>query len=389
MAQSSLSGTAQKKTLKSGDVSWIQYWYDARGKRHNCSADTKRKAVDAANKKLKELNQDAMSDETRFEEFATTFLKKSAIGREGRRAMDPDTTHSYEHYLKTYVNPFLGNKLLTRITTSTMREFMEHLIANTKTRTTASKIFTVTKTILRYAVTLELISVVPGDTLKITKDWHAAEQHKIDRIPTEAEMRKIEAAALACYHSNNGAVKKAYRRYFPLFMILRTTGVRISEALGLQWGDFNAAMDRVTIKRRVSIPAEYKDEEDRIARPKTKNGVRTIPISSAVQEVLRVWKSECQHEWLFSVANGNPMNYSNVRNKFWVPLLERAGVELYGLHSLRHYYASLLIAAGRYKVLTHLLGHHSAAFTMDTYGHLLRGSADVMDEIAESVSIGL
>ena len=389
MAQSALSGTAQKKTLKSGDVSWIQYWYDDRGKRHNCSADTKRKAVEAANAKLKELNQDACSDDTRFEEFSTIFMKKSAIGREGRRAMDPDTAHSYEHYLRTYVNPILGNKLLTRITTASMRELMEHLIISTKTRTTANKIFTITKTILRYAVTLELIGVVPGDTLKITKDWHAAEQHKIDRIPSEGEMRLIEAAALASYHSNNGAVKKAYRRFYPLFLILRTTGVRISEALGLQWDDFSETMDRVTIKRRVSIPAKYKEEEDRIARPKTRNGVRTLPISVGVRVVLQAWRAEAKYEWLFPVANGNPMSYSNVRNKFWVPLLERAGVALYGMHSLRHYYASLLIAAGRYKELTHFLGHHSAAFTMDTYGHLLRGNGDIMDEIAESVSRGL
>jgi integrase len=43
-------------------------------------------------------------------------------------------------------------------------------------------------------------------------------------------------------------------------------------------------------------------------------------------------------------------------------------------HDLRHAYASLLLAAGTHpKVASDLLGHHSAAFTMDVYQHVVPG----------------
>jgi len=43
----------------------------------------------------------------------------------------------------------------------------------------------------------------------------------------------------------------------------------------------------------------------------------------------------------------------------------------YGVHKLRHFYASIMITAGTQpKRLQELLGHSTLAMTMDTYGHL-------------------
>lgn len=392
--KSRFSGKPTKRVSKVGTPYWVQYYYDARGIRHSASGETKRKAQDNADAKLRNGNEGKATDGSRFAEFAEYFLLKSASGREGRRAMDFETARSYKHYITTYINPILGNKLLVKITTSDMRDLSDSLLKNTKTRTTAQRIFTITKVILRYAVTLEIINSVPGDTLRIASDWHRIESQRRARIPSETEMRAIEDAAWACYTSENKGTRRSYRRYYPLFLILRTTGMRISEALALKWGDFNSELTRVVVSRRVSIPAAGKEEEERISAPKTRNGIRMIPVSEPVKDVLLDWKTygskqKRPDDWLFAVAKGNPLNYSNVIGKFWQPLLKRANVTHYGIHSLRHYYASLLIKDGKYKELTNLLGHHSSNFTMDTYGHLIRDGGKVLDDIAKNVSAGL
>ena len=50
-------------------------------------------------------------------------------------------------------------------------------------------------------------------------------------------------------------------------------------------------------------------------------------------------------------------------------------------HELRHTAASLAIAAGgNYKVIQSMLGHGSAAMTLDLYGHLF---GDDLDTVAE------
>ncbi len=56
------------------------------------------------------------------------------------------------------------------------------------------------------------------------------------------------------------------------------------------------------------------------------------------------------------------------------PVMEEAGVPWAAFHTLRHTYASLQLACGVNVVqLSRALGHHSAAFTLDTYVHLLEG----------------
>jgi site-specific recombinase XerD len=61
----------------------------------------------------------------------------------------------------------------------------------------------------------------------------------------------------------------------------------------------------------------------------------------------------------------------------WVPARRAAGIadgddDAAGMHQLRHHYASALLAGGvDIKRVQEYLGHHSAAFTLDVYGHLM------------------
>jgi integrase len=54
--------------------------------------------------------------------------------------------------------------------------------------------------------------------------------------------------------------------------------------------------------------------------------------------------------------------------------MEEIGAPRLGFHSLRHTYASLQLASGvNILQLSRALGHHSAAFTLSRYTHLLEG----------------
>lgn len=74
------------------------------------------------------------------------------------------------------------------------------------------------------------------------------------------------------------------------------------------------------------------------------------------------------------------------KNRFntaaWRPALKKAGVPAGredGCHALRHYFASVLLHGGTdIKALSEYLGHHSAAFTLATYCHLMPSAHDRM-----------
>src|SRR3954447_20558684 len=68
------------------------------------------------------------------------------------------------------------------------------------------------------------------------------------------------------------------------------------------------------------------------------------------------------------------MMYGNALRRALKPAAEEAGVPWAGFHALRHTCASLLFAGGRNAVqVQRWLGHHSAAFTLERYVHLLDG----------------
>ena len=75
---------------------------------------------------------------------------------------------------------------------------------------------------------------------------------------------------------------------------------------------------------------------------------------------------------LFTNSHGGLWRRGAFNTSVWKPTLLRAGLPTtYGMHALRHTYASTLIAAGLHaKVIQTRLGHKSITETMDTYGHL-------------------
>jgi integrase len=105
-----------------------------------------------------------------------------------------------------------------------------------------------------------------------------------------------------------------------------------------------------------------------------------------LQEAEAVVAGQAPPERVFSGRTGGPIQEDGFRNNVWAPLLRRATLRYRKPHTLRHTYASMLIEAG--EPLTYVqqqLGHHSPAFTLRVYGHLLprgdRRAVDALDDV--------
>ena len=76
---------------------------------------------------------------------------------------------------------------------------------------------------------------------------------------------------------------------------------------------------------------------------------------------------------IFTTRTGGPLDERNVAQQDFIRVLNAAKLPTaFRLYDLRHTAATLALAAGvQPKVVSEMLGHASAAFTLDVYSHLL------------------
>lgn len=160
-----------------------------------------------------------------------------------------------------------------------------------------------------------------------------------------------------------------------LVMLLGTCGLRIGEALGIEQSDVDRLRRRIRIRRSWSVSSSGRE-----LGPTKGSQARDVPVTASVMAMLpdRIGP-------LFVGVHGDRLDPHWWRAKVFRPAAVAAGLGAMHPHELRHTAASLAIQSGAdVKVVQRLLGHNSAAMTLDLYGHLfdtaLDTVADRMDE---------
>jgi integrase len=96
-----------------------------------------------------------------------------------------------------------------------------------------------------------------------------------------------------------------------------------------------------------------------------------VPLVAELVPIIDRWSAGKEPEaWLFAAPGSGPLRESNwKRSVGWSAARVAAGVPDVRVHDLRHTAASLWLAAGADpKVVQRVLGHATAAMTMDLYG---------------------
>jgi integrase len=168
-------------------------------------------------------------------------------------------------------------------------------------------------------------------------------------------------------------------RVYCLLRLLSATGMRLGEALGLQYEDIDFSVRAIRISRAFS-------EDGTLETPKSGHG-RSVEISESLAKMLVVHEMVRRQEkdqfcwtdmppWLFVTTAGTPVDPANVRRSMQ-RILKEAHLPLHFTpHCLRHTYASILLAEGTpAPYVQEQLGHASIELTVSTYGRWLKKKA--------------
>jgi integrase len=159
-----------------------------------------------------------------------------------------------------------------------------------------------------------------------------------------------------------------------MFELLAATGLRRSELLALEVR--HLALDGAQPFVRVRQRTRWQKGRGQVIGPlKSRHARRDLPIPLDVADRLVSHVAGRGGDALvFPGTAGRPYDPHHLTLRVLGPACSEAGVEWAGFHTFRHTIASRMFAAGRNAVqVQHWLGHHSAAFTLARYVHLLDG----------------
>jgi integrase len=366
MRSSTGVGTPRRKTVKRGQRTY-EYWaceVTENGKRRTLTAKT-RAAVVA-------LRDGIVSKPVALPTSGPSLgaFLESWVGRERARVAH-GTWRQWESHVRCHLVPRLGGIPIRSLTVGQVEDYLDRNDLDARTRNHH-------RSTLRVALAdakrngLVLINVA--------QDARPARVAHKDRSLLSPSQVKLLTDGTAS------------DRLGPLWAVIGTTGLRISEALGLVWDDVD--LDGGLIHVRHTL--HRVDGAWQLHEPKTEKSRRSVPLAPATVTVLKRHKLRQMEERLaagrpgsgglvFTTVSGRPIHPSNA-----VALLhtatDRLGLPRCTVHSLRHSVATELTAKGvPIAIVAAWLGHSSSRITEQVYGHLtgsdLTAGAEVMERM--------
>ena len=291
-----------------------------------------------------------------------------------RSSLRPSTWVNYRNYLDAYVVPVIGDSRLRDLTPMRLNLLYSHLLERGRIKRPGGL---APKTVRNVHVMLHraLSDAVRWDLIPRNVAEDASPPRVARKRPT---IWTPEQLGQFVRHVEED-------RFYALWLLVVTTGFRRGELAGLRRNDIDLQHGRVT----PSAPRVVVDGRAEESETKTRSGERTLALDPTTWDALRdyviYWDKEREllgqdTQLLFVWANGRALHPDTITDLFHKHCAA-AGLPKIRLHDVRHSYATAALKAGiPPKIISERLGHATAAFTMQTYTHVIPG----MDEAAAS-----
>jgi integrase len=387
-----MSVRKRKWTTAKGEAktAWVVDYKDQNGVRALRTFEKKGEAIEfetTMRGEVRDKKHVVRSKSLTVAEAGEEWIKAVKSGRRERGPAEASTLRQYRQHFDDYIKPQLGSVKLSDLSKADVKKFRTDILAKLS-RATARKVLGSLKGILSEMLDQDQVAVNVASTIKIGLGEGRHKEEVV--VPTVSDIKAIRSKLAELATQSNRRWAAAWVRRRVLIETAIHTGMRASELRGLPWDAVDLKAGTIDIRQRA-------DERGKIGPPKSAAGKRTIWIPVELVTLLREWKMQAgNHALVFAAESGEPQSLANIFNRAWKPIQLEAGVcepkrdengdiirdnegrpimePRYNFHTLRHYHASALIAAGTdFKEIQTEMGHSSIKITIDLYGHPLEG----------------
>jgi len=252
----------------------------------------------------------------------------------------------YGSYIRTWVVPHWGSRSLSDVKTVAVEEWLKSLsLANAS----KAKVRNVMHALFNHAMRYEWAERNPITLVR--------QSAKRQRTPDVLDVDETKAL-----------LSELKDPFWTMVFLAATTGLRVSELLGLKWQDISFDVLEIHLSRAIvdGVVGDMKTEASR----------KPVPLDSGLAEVLLDWRGRTPYnrdeDWVFASPEKlgqQPYWPDSALRKAIRPAAVRAGIVKHiGWHTFRHSFATLLKANGEdVKVVQESLRHANSRTTLDVY----------------------
>ena len=294
----------------------------------------------------------------------------------------PRTVDNYKGVVRSRIKPGLGAVKMESLTPHTVQSYYNGLSKEGLAPKTVKNIHGILHKALQQAVANGYIKNNPADRCILPRAVRK------ELKPMDENMITVFLKAI------NG------HQFEHLFTVTLFTGMREGEALGLLWDCVDLTKGTITIDKQLQLIRGSKGQYQMVPTKNSKS--RTISIAPYVVTTLKKVKhkqlenrlryGECWEDtgFVFTDELGHHLSASSVYKSFKAVMVQIGSPET-RFHDLRHSYAVASIKSGDdIKTVQENLGHATAAFTLDVYGHVTeqmkKESAARMEQFIKAVN---
>ena len=274
---------------------------------------------------------------------------------ESRQSVKRRTLEADRAAFRLHIEPRFGGVPIASITSAEVAQWVGGLVASGRSPSTAARYLATLRSILAFGVADGRLALNPAASVKAPT---AGRVRREGQFLTRAELEELAQACSGVY----------------------ADVVKVLGLAGLRWGELAG----LRVSDRISVPGPGLRVQRAVLASSEGGGLyvdtlkgrraRTVPLVTDLAAIIDSWAlDKAGDTWLFDAPRGGPLSESNWKRAVgWKQAIIAIGRPTLRVHDLRHTCASVWLGAGADpKVVQRILGHASAAMTMDLYGHLI------------------
>lgn len=324
-------------------------------------------------KKLKEFKKSSDYSDKRLPSTDTVKTYFSMWMKEYQyNKLKPLSYDRLESTVNTHILPNIGGMKIDKVTRDHIQALINQLYKKQKlSYSSVKKVYVALNSCYKHALMADVVAKNP--CLGVVLPAQSERTKQVTPLSL-ADVEKLKREL-----SRTDEDGKPVCSYGQAYLLILNTGLRMGEALSLCWDDVDFENRTITVSKNSILSKKRDIDGNRTGgyelqtqnSTKTSNGNKTIPINRSAEEALRELKKNNDTLYVVINSRNHQVLPSNFERSFHAVLKNAGVVGSYGVHALRHTFASMLFAKGvDVKIVSKLLGHSSVKITYDIYVHL-------------------